>query len=630
MLSVFNRATPASRSPVPVRAIALIGLAATLGGCATDDLYEGAFSVPSAAAVFDEATPTPFSEPIAYIGNLIGGDIHPLAARQGRFLTERQTASFLRGDPLPTGEERVIVGVAPWAPTDQEIVVFAADQAFGQLLEIPHITSVSDGEPVPSQIQVSDPSSTGGATVHDLQATTGRTSTEDWTLTWRDEAWWVEGSRSGRLAQRAVPGELYEAPEVGLSFRVDAGTVDREVISFRTDSGLIEHDLGGAPIALQTTPDQSLLAVALAEPDGVGQVVWFDPFKAAEHGRVELPPTSRPTRFHAIEGDLWIADAGEPAIWRVAFGQIVPQRYDLPWPVSDVAVSPTNDRAFVTPLQGRSIWALDLQSGELIDLNPWSPQVEGRDFTSVVRGIGALPTASTYPFDDEDGFRPRGHLLAVSLSSGAVAFMDQRTGCMVPDQLGPRTLASGFGTITDHSTNFSSVPGRPTFVPNATNDRSVVVNNCAGIAQAERWELEFNAAQQAWSVTGDITGEQSRHAYEGERYTSDGGEISFVLRTGTTPSIDGWTIEFTVADGMLRVNSDVDEGIEEFDFFRQQLSEIRFEMPGDPVPLSFVQTTDTPGWQDSTPTSYALVPIEGTNAVTRILPEDGSSGAIWR
>ena len=286
---------------------------------------------------------------------------------------------------------------------------------------------------------------------------------------------------------------------------------------------------------------------------------------------------------------------------------------------------------FVVPIDGAELWAVDLASGELRDLNPWAPGIGGFPLYSPVRGIAALPTASRYPYPDAAGVRPRSELLAISLASGAIVFFDQRTGCLVPDRLGPRTQLVQFGRFLDYSTDFAEVGGAVSLASNATNDRSVVVNTCAGIARAEGWRLTFDAAEQAWIVTGEVSGEQTRRAYEDIRYTSDRGQISFVLRSGTRPSIDGWTIDFAVTDGALRIASDQGTEIAPFDFIRRQLTEVRFSLPGDPHPLAFVDV-DPPdaGWGAVVPTSYALVPIEGSNAVARILPDDARADAFWR
>lgn len=611
----------------PVVLPVLIGLAA---GCSDLDRYEGILSVPTAVAITNEGAETPFSEPIGYVVSLIGGEIHPLALRQGRYLSDRPTGSFVRGNPIPTGRKRSISSMSAWTPTPDRMSVFAADQAFAQLIEVPHILTVQDGRPVPTAPAWREPVSSGAATLTDLQLMPGVTTTEDWLLTWRDGEWWIEGSRSGRLRERAQGGEPFTNTEAGLRFTASAGTEEGETIRFSTVTGIREYDLGAAPMVVQVMPDQDWVAVVLAGDAGQqGEVIWFDPHAGREEGLIALGDHSQPVDLTVAAGDLWIADAGEPAFWRVPTGSVKATRFDLPWPISHIAVGEQRGRAFVVPLGSSEIWAVDLQTEQLIDLNPWSPGIDGIKVAAAVRGIAALPQASNYPFATDDGEIRRGYLLAVTSADGAISFLDQRTGCFVPDRLGPRSSMGGFGSFSDHTADFTGVAGAPQLLRNATNDRHILVNRCPGIAQQERWEVRYSAPDQGWVVRGDHSGEQSRLAYEDRRYTTDRGELSFVIRSGTSPSIDGWVIDFGITDGVLRIDSD-DGGVEDFDFFRRRLREVRFALPGPPAGVSIIDAPDIPGWQSATPTAYTIVPIEGSNAVAKVRPESAEAERLWR
>ncbi|TVQ86758.1 MAG: hypothetical protein EA397_19545 [Deltaproteobacteria bacterium] len=599
-------------------------------GCTDLETYQGMLAVPTAAAVSAEGAELPFNEPIGYVVSQVGGEIHPLALKQGRFLSDQATGSFVRGNPLPTGRKRTISSMSVWSPEPDRMSVFVTDQAYSQLLEVPHILAVQDGVPVPATPAWREPVSSGAGTLSDLRLSPGITTTEDWELTWRAGEWWVEGSRSGRLSVRAQPDELYVDDEVGLQFRVTAGLQELETIRFSTVTGIREYDLGTPPIAVQVMPDQELLAVALSDPDTRGgEVVWFDPHAGREEAVVVLGEHSRPTHFAIGAGDLWIADAGEAAIWRVAQGATKADRFDLPWPVSYVAVGDRWNRAFVVPIGSSQIWSVDLQTGSLIDLNPWSPGVDGVAVDATIRGIAAMPDASNYPFPTEDGEIRRGHLIAISVANGAIVFMDQRTGCLLPDRLGPRSSSGGFGSFADHTADFSGVAGAPSLVRNATNDRHILINRCPGIALNERWEVRYSAPDQGWVVKGERSGLQSRLAYEDQRYTTDRGELSFVIRSGTSPSIDGWLIEFNVTDGILRIDSD-DGDVQDFDFFRRQMRQVRFRLPGQPATTSVIEATGIPGWERVTPTSYAIVPIEGSNSVAKVLPDTAEAERLWR
>ena len=116
-----------------MRTLPLLLVLGVLGGCTELERYEGAFVVPTGLTVTPDGGHGPFNEPIGYVVNLAGGEIRALATRQGRYVNERPNASFLRGNPLPTGRSRVIHSLAAWSPEPELLTVYAADQAFAAL-----------------------------------------------------------------------------------------------------------------------------------------------------------------------------------------------------------------------------------------------------------------------------------------------------------------------------------------------------------------------------------------------------------------------------------------------------------------------------------------------------------------
>jgi len=608
----------------------LAGLGLLLTGCTELERYEGAFAIPSGVTVTPDGAHGPFNEPIGYVANFAGGEILALATRQGRFANERPTGSFLRGNPLPTGRSRVLHSLAAWSHEPELLSVFAADQGYGQLIEVPHIIGSDAIGPIAPTPVVLPATGPAAELLRSAQATRGVTTTETFTLRWRSEQWWIHGSRSGRLRSPALPDEPYHDEETGLRLLVGAAQVQDTTLSFHVDTGIVEHDLGEPPIALLALPEHGLIATLVTTAPGLSEVWWFEPASAQVVGRVELPADSQPVRLERGLGDVWIADAAYPVIWRVAPGQATPTSIPLRAPASDVAIGEQTRTLFAALASRGELWAVDLDTLAPIDLNPWVQGVSAFPLHSPIRGIGALPTPVTYPFEDQDGIRRRSELLAISLAAGSIVFFDQRSRCLVPANLGPRTQLIRFGALGDHTADFGQVPGAPSLLRNPTNDRSVVVNSCAGLARPESWRVVFDAAEQAWVVTGELSGEQRERAYEDQRYTSDRGEISFVIRSGTTPSTHGWSFSFNVTDGALRIAADSGTDINPFDFFRRQLTEVRFALPGDPVPFSYIESSDEPGWQPIEPVSFALVPIEGSNAVARIRPDDARAEGFWR
>lgn len=604
--------------------IALLPLAA----CTDEIEYEGAFVVPTPVGVVAPDAATPFGEePVGYVASQIGGSIHALALRQGRFLNDDATASFLRASPLATGGARVLTSVSPWAPSSDRITVFAADQGFGHLLEVPHVVGVDDLGPLESALEISEVTSSGSATLEDLEIAQGYAATETWTLTFDGTRWWVEGSRSGAQEFPAEPGEAWSSADLGISFTVVGGTEVGETITFSTDSGLIEHDLDDAPVSVSTAPDQSLVALITADDAGDGHLAWWDPTAGALAGQVTLPEGADPVRMTWSEDTLFVADGGLPTVYTLAIGETEPEVIDLPWPVLDVAPAPETGMLWVVPVSGSSVWGLDLETGALRDLNPWRDGVDGLEVYSAIQGIEAVPMRTALPeLDDEDVTR-WGHALAISLYAGPVILLDQERGCLVKSPLGPRTrYISDTSARGDYQVSFTTVSDSPFLALNVTNNRHALVNDCAGIAPSEQWTLTYDSLVQGWRVEGALSGVQEGIAFEDVRYVSDGGEVSFRVRGGASPSQDGYRMVFTVLDGRLEIMGDSNGD----ELVTSDNAEIGFSLPADPVAITYRPEPGGAGWQQVDETAALVVPLQGIDTVSRVQVSTGLVDAVWR
>src|SRR5690606_19563553 len=122
------------------------------------------------------------------------------------------------------------------------------------------------------------------------------------------------------------------------------------------------------------------------------------------------------------------------------------------------------------------------------------------------------------------------------------------SGCLQQDEFGPRSelLRGTLGNVLDYETNFDEGGGRPTLQRNTGDDRRIVVNRCAGIAVNDEWTVTFDRTLGAWVVRSDLRGVQQGLAFEDERYVSDRGEVSFLIRAGNEPTEDGWQFRFRV------------------------------------------------------------------------------------
>lgn len=653
--------------------IAVLGAAALLCGCADDPPYEGAFDVPVALAALP-ADLSPFDETIGVVANAHGGSIAPLALKQGRFLTEDPSASFLRGNWIPTGGARVLSSVAIYAPEPYALTLFAGDRHQGQLVEVPWIVgretvALPDGGSVDAPVEV-DPTFTEPCFLPATDATAfdpfaeapcptadgagprlalfsvkkGYTATEVWTLTWSADrqTWRVSGSRSGRQEFEATPGIPYLADKRRVAFTIEGNPADwteGDRVVFATDTGIVEHDVGGVPEQLLMSEDHTQMAVIVFDSVLEAPVLrWFDPAEGAVVGTVPLPSGAAPVRASWSEDGqtLFVADGSRPAFYAVPVGQTDFTEHPVPWPIQDIAVlDDAIQRAFVVPLDGTSVWMVDVGTDTVVDLNASVAGDQGMEFGTPVMGLEAIPRSYRWPQTAEVGRENplEGRSIAVALFSGEVVFMEEETGCLVQDLFGPRTaVQTSFGSTTsgDVTPNFDVTFG-PYLEPNARNDRSIQVNSCAGIARNEAWNLRYDETSGGWRVRSDQSGDQASLAIEDQRFVSDRGEISLTIRAGAVPSQDGWTFDFSTVRGALSANGDFDgDGIRE----------TTLGVPGDPL---FVDFLAGPRWVPSldeatgvstmkdgrTWRSYVLVPAQASDNVARVDPRDGSIERRW-
>ena len=605
-----------------------------LAGCLVPEPYGGAFELPVAAAILQPELGGPFEEPVGFVANGHGGQIVQLALKQGRFLTDDATVSFLRTNQLATGDDRRLGAVAVYAPAaSEEVTIYATDQAFGQLLRVPYIVGRDErGAPEEVRATVTDPSEAAlpdGLSISDLSVKTGYTTTETWTFRFEGGAYRARGSRSGIQADPIELGEPWSARDRRLNLTLSGTAREGDSFELQTDSGLTEIEVGGTPIALAMMPDQSVMAVVVEDrAEDRARLWWVDPATGTVGAEVVLPEGAHPHRVDVAEdGQLLVADRARNAAYVVAPGAAVATEVVLPWPTLDVASLEQEDGTsllYVVPLDGLSYWVVDRETGALHDLNVLTPGVQGLPFEVPIAGIEAMEHSYLSSEYTEDGLRRRVRSVAIATVTGNIVFAHEDTGCLVQDNLGPRTNPRSSVTlgVTDNTRSFESeaVSG-PRLERNSGNDGAVQVNACAGIAAQEEWSLTYDQNLGAWRVEGDFSGVQQALAYEDERYLSDNAEISFMLRSGATPSRDGWRIEFTVNDG-------VGEATGNFDNDANGARENSVRVPGDPVYFFYrVGVAGAVGdvdpdlaWSEVDIRPFTLVPGGATNLVGRVNP----------
>lgn len=646
--------------------LAVLGL---FTSCQIELPYEGAFEIPVAAGVLQPEGGSPFDEPVAYVANGRGGQIVPILLKQGTFLVDDATVSFLPANQLPTGSRRVLTSAAAYASkgcghvtdgageADCSVVVYAGDASTGKLLEVPHVARFAGGVPVEGWFddegewgdvptwdrlgdgdRIEDDSdvafldANSGDTAPKLTNLTlmkGWTTTETWTVTWDGvSAWSVEGSRSGRQEHTATAGVQFVGDVHRVEFLIEGlgscGGGLCDTFTFETRTGVRELDVGGTPLALSLSPDRTQLAMIVHDRAlDVPVVRLFDPETRTQIGDLPLPPDARPGRLTWGEGGtrLFVSDHGRSAAWSVDVAAGVLTEIVLPWPTLDVAnlTGPDRDRLFVLAADGTTVWTIDLATQQLLDANPWMTGVQGMTMQAPVAGIEALPREHLYPSFDDEGVRRSGRSVAIALTTGAVMFLEETTGCLTPDVFGPRTLVTGsYGTQGDYSSNFDPTLG-PFLEANAINDRHVMVAQCAGTAFEESWLLTFDRNLSGWRVEGSRTGELAP-AFEDERYVTANGAVSFVVRAGGFPSEQGYTIGFDILDGIATAVGDSDG---------DGLAEWLLANPTDPVYFSYVVGPSAFGWKKWDERAFALVLGQAADRVGRVDPQEADIDIPW-
>ncbi len=610
-------------------------------GCRRVEPYTGAFDLPVAVAVLQPEDGGPFLEPVGLVANQHGGQIVPLALKQGRFLTEDSTVPFLRGNPLPTGALRVLTSVAVTAPTVDAVTAWVGDRRFGHLLEVPWLLDCEaqadrdecaadriPGAPVEPFAYRDVLSAPEGITLDDLRVKRGYTTSEVWTVTFDGELWWVDGSRSGPQPVAALTGQRWDPDPHALAFTIrdpEGRATAGDRFEIRTQSGLRELDVGGVPTALSAAPDQHTLAMVLDPGDGFPTLAWFDT-DSRRVTPVALAPDAVPGRLAWTEdGALLVTDLERSAVWEVAPGATTGLEHVLPWPTLDVAE--LGGVLFVVPRDGRSLWRVDRVTDELFDTNAAVEGLQGIPFTSSVVGLDAVRLPYRMPEYSDTGIRRFDRSVAISLSSGALVFAHEDTGCLVQSPLGPRSVYDPNSVHLDYSTTFDEVVSGPTLEQSGSTTRHVVVNDCAGIAPAEQWTLRYDEVRQGWEVRGTYSGIQTELALEDQRYVSDGAEVSFVVRSGATPTRDGMTIAFSVDSGVAAAAASTSDVV---------IRQVAIGVSGDLSTAVWRAGLSGPigdhegeGWYVEDLRTVVIAPAAASNEVARVDPQTATVDVGW-
>ncbi len=610
---------------------ALSGLL-VLVGCNNDDYTDPHFDGPVGAAVLHPDQGGPFEEPVGFVSNSRSGRITALDLKHGRLLTDQPSCSFLRSPYVATGRDRILGDIALFAPDDQVVTHFVADLANDVLVEAPYIVGVDEWpvviEPTASEPVFVDADGSGDSTTtSDLLLRRGYTTTEDWVLEYDGESWEAVGTRSGRQGERALFGEAYHSGmrEIELTLSGTASAGDR--IELSTDTGVVEHHVGGAVQAMAMHPDQSLLALSVFDRDtGLGSLVLFDPIQGLTLGELELDVGAQPYRMvWTPEGDrLYVADVSLALAWELTLDEndsmaSTVRSLAMHAPLLDLAYVDTSEgeRLAVAPVGLNRVDLYDLASESFVVVNSYTGEPWGVDLGSPVTGMVAAPHPVRLPETTEWGARVVEPTVAVSLFSGHLVQLEATSGCLAQDEEGPRSVEGDSDSIDYEDLG---VAGELYLWADEATDRHVAVNDCAGIARNEEWQVVFDEVEQLWWVEGGESGTQDGVAVNDQRYVSDVGAISFTIMSGTISASDGQRYYFTVNDGVLRASGNLDRYADE---------EYAFELPGRPAAFWYDAGPTGGGWDELDRRDFVLWPITNSDFVGRVRLASAQVEILW-
>lgn len=633
-----------------IRAAGLLVLAA---GCQTQQLPTPIFNGPEWSDVLQPDAGGPFWSPIGFVANTRDGSITPLDLRHGTAASDQHGAPFLPPRRIATGETRQLGQVAAWVPEPDMISVFVADLTHGLLVEAPYVVGVeADGEPIAVEpvagpVAFEDVDGSGdSADVVGLTMRFGYTTTETWTFEFDDQAWIATGSLSGRQDKAVTFGRTWTSDNRQLELTINGSASDGDLLTFTTDTGLVEHDVGGIVLGLTRVPDEDLLLLGVWDPAAAqGDLVVWDMAGAVEVGRIALADIvtgdgvsgvgAQPWRFawddesssdegvvdDGLPPRLYVADAHLPTVWEVDLDPSSPassvvEALSVPAPVHALAVVAESEdprtyregyhNLYIAPTDDTRVDVYDLDAEAWIDVNPRDGVVGGLDLHSPVVGLSASPLPILLFQEANSGARVEKKVVMVTTFDGALAMFEGDTGCMVTDGQGARILYDTGAYQLEYLDK--GTPSNPLLFTDPDTARSVVGAECGGVARSETWTLVYDGVQGAWRVEGSVSGLQQALAYEDERYSTDDGGLSFLILAGTAPTTDGDLFLFTIDDGVLESSSvPVQSG--EY--------EIPFDLPGPPLVFTMENGPTGGGWDKDRTKVHGLVPITNSDIVVR-------------
>jgi hypothetical protein len=578
----------------------VIVLFLSLWACQPDSPAERQLNAPVAAAILPGES-SPFGRPMGLLSNSRGGTVVPVDPSRGWLLSADAAAPFLADPGLAFGARRVLGDLATWSPDGEVVWVVVADTRSGTLLSTTWIEGVDEkGEPI--QVVPVHDAEIEAPDLLDVSLRAGRTTTETWTLSWDDGGWEVEGSVSGKQGNRALPKVAYTADQMEVRFTAPVGA-EGDVISFSTETGVLSHDLGGTIQSLVGIPETGFVAATVLDlATGLGQIVLWDMLLDEVVSTLDLGDSSVPLRLALAEGGevLYVTDAALPVVYEVLLESApsleLLRTLDMPGPVSELAWAKGEgfDRLFVAVEGEGAVHILELDTETWFDANPWTDAVDGVKTGSPIQGLAATGRVVETPQETSFGGVLRDEVIAIATLAGEMWFLAARSGCLVETAAGPTSFLDPDRPFVD-----AGAPSNPVMESTGFANRPVQFNTCAGVVRDEQWVATFDENRGAWEVVGSLSGVQSQFALEDERFVTDRGTLSFLIRSGSAPSSAGDRFQWRTVSGVAGVTGIDRDGNGELD--------LALRHPGRPVSFEGDLTVEDSPWAG--PTSAMLWPI---------------------
>jgi len=576
-----------------------------------------------------------FEVPVTFVSNFRSGRVSKLDLKRTNLVVEDSPAPWMPAPDLAFGADRALGQIALSVSGDR-VNVWVADDSRDLLLRAPYIDSLdADGKPIwPRPSLSGEPQwfdalgaeldSAAMPQLQGLRVRAGRATTETWRATWRGTSLELRGTASGLQGERALPGTPYATDLSEIAFTAAlAGQIPEtgSYAQFQVDSGVESADAGGLVTDLLVPGEDSPWLFASVLPDeGDGFVSVWDAVDFVELERLQLPAGAAPESLAVghTDGVVWLADSAEvPGGGRIFRLDYVPGDLEtlavsavaVPEPAIDVAAGrdPEAPRLSVAAAFSDSVWLLDGSSFELIDTNPVTPAVDPSHVGSLVAGLAASGRAIETAILDEDGTRLRRYGVMVTTFAGALYWLDAATGCQVFGtpagaylEVSPDRVDSTFSDI--------GYTSNPRLVFDEASERAVTTHACGGVSRSETWRVIYQEDLQSYEVEGSSSGVQQNRAYEGERYLSDDGSISFLILPGTRPTTDGDRWSFPVNDGVIPVAIQ--------------------ELPGDPLVFTELFDDRDGDWWKVREREIAVIPHVGNDVVLWVDIQGQGAGGI--